>query len=256
MRDGDSVSVLGVLQARTSSSRLPGKVMLPILGVPMLVRQIERLRRSQKMGHLVVATSVDASDDALAALCTDIGVEVSRGSLDDVLDRFVQAARPHDPKWVIRLTGDCPVADHKIIDSMISASIDGDYDYVTNCLEPTYPDGLDAEVVRCSVLETAWRNATMQSEREHVTPFIYKHPERFRICQLRARQDYSKLRWTVDELRDFELVTRIYEALYPTNPDFDFQDILALLKKQPELATFNTVHERNEGYAKSLSRDG
>lgn len=249
------VKVLAILQARTGSSRLPGKVLKPILGVPMLARQIERLRRARSIDRLVVATSTDPSDDALARMCQDAGVEVCRGPLDDVLERFLLAAEPYGPEWIVRLTGDCPVADPEVIDAAVHQALTGDYDYVSNTIEPTYPDGLDVEVVRADVLEMARREAKLGSEREHVTPFVHKQPERFRLGQIKNTQNLSHLRWTVDEPQDFELIARFYELLYPQNPDFRQQDILNLLARQPELAEFNTAVARNEGYTKSLQKD-
>jgi spore coat polysaccharide biosynthesis protein SpsF len=247
--------ILAVLQARVSSSRLPGKVLKPILGVPMILRQAERVRRAVEVDRLLVATSVDPSDDPLAELCAGNGIECFRGSLDDVLDRFYRAARPFSPDHVVRLTGDCPLADPKLIDSVISFHRGGEYDYVSNALEPTFPDGLDVEVCRFPSLEQACREANLPSEREHVTPFLYHRPERFRIGSYKGDVDLSRLRWTVDEPDDFELVTRIYGELYPVRRDFTTGDILSLLERKPDLKTLNTHHRRNEGLERSLEAD-
>jgi spore coat polysaccharide biosynthesis protein SpsF len=247
--------ILAVLQARVSSSRLPGKVLRPILGVPMILRQVERARRAVGVDRLLVATSVDPSDDPLAELCAGDGIECFRGSLDDVLDRFYRAARPFAPEHVVRLTGDCPLADPELIGEVISFHRDGGYDYVSNALEPTFPDGLDVEVFRFPCLEHAWREASLPSEREHVTPFLYHRPERFRIGCYKGDVDLSRLRWTVDEPVDFELVTRIYGELYPVRRDFTTGDILGLLERKPELKTLNTHHRRNEGLERSLEED-
>lgn len=248
--------ILAILQARVSSSRLPGKVMLPLLGQPMLARQLERVRRATLVDQLMVATSVDASDDPVAQLCAQIGAACYRGQLDDVLDRFYQAALPYRPEYVVRLTGDCPLADPALIDRVIRLCLESGCDHVSNGGEPTtFPDGLDVEVLRFSALEQAWHEARLPSEREHVTPFIYNHPERFRLAQYKNPVDLSHLRWTVDEPDDFELVRIIYETLYPQQPEFGTDAILALLRARPELATFNTGHRRNEGYAKSLLQD-
>lgn len=248
--------ILAILQARVSSSRLPGKVLLPLLGQPMLARQLERVRRATLIDQLVVATSADSADDPLALLCEQAGTACYRGQLDDVLDRFYQAALPYRPDYVVRLTGDCPLADPALIDRVIGSCLDSGCDYLSNTIAPaTFPDGLDVEVMRFSALELAWREAQLGSQREHVTPFIYQHPERFRIEQFSNPVDLSALRWTVDEPADFELVRIIYEALYPSQPDFGTDAILALLAARPELATLNTRHQRNEGYAKSLLQD-
>lgn len=248
--------ILAILQARMSSSRLPGKVMMPLLGQPMLARQLERVRRAILIDHLMVATSVDASDDPVALLCEQTGTACFRGQLDDVLDRFYQAALPYRPEYIVRLTGDCPLADPELIDRVIRSCLDSGCDHLSNGGEPiTFPDGLDVEVLRFSALEQAWNEARLPSEREHVTPFIYNRPQRFRLGQYKNPVDLSHLRWTVDEPDDFELVRIIYETLYPQQSDFGTDAILRLLEDRPELATLNTRHVRNEGYAKSLLRD-
>lgn len=247
--------ILAILQARVSSSRLPGKVLRPLLGQPMLARQIERLQRSRRVERLVVATSDQREDDPIAQLCADLGITCHRGSLDDVLDRFHGAALPHHPTHVVRLTGDCPLADPDVIDACIDFHLAGNFDYTTNALQPTFPDGLDVEVFRANCLDEAWREARLPSQREHVTPFIHGQPERYRIGHYRGEPDLSHLRWTVDEAEDFALVETIYAALYPANPVFSTADILSLLARRPELATLNTAFARNEGYAKSLAAD-
>jgi len=249
------MKTLAILQARVSSSRLPGKVFLPILGAPMLFRQIERLNRCSGLDKLIVATSVDPSDDLLAGECKNREVECFRGSLDDVLDRFIQAAKPLDPQAVVRLTGDCPLADPVLIDEVIKYFYEGNYDYVSNCDPPTFPDGLDVEVMRFSVLEAAHREAGLPSHREHVTPFVRSHPERFRLGNFASDIDRSNLRWTVDEPEDFEFVRSVYEMLYPNKPDFKTDDILKLLEKYSSLQSINSKFERNEGIKKSLSSD-
>lgn len=247
--------IVAILQARASSIRLPGKVLRPLLGVPMLARQIERLRRSGQIERLVVATSTQPADDAIAALCAPLSVDCYRGNLEDVLDRYYQAAKHHGATVVVRLTGDCPLADAELIDSVISTHLEHGNDYTSNTLQPSYPDGLDVEVFHFGVLEQAWREATLPSQREHVTPFIYQHPERFRLENVRSTEDMSQLRWTVDEPEDFEFVRRVYEALYPVKPDFGTNEILDLLHRQPELATLNAGRQRNEGFARSQAAD-
>lgn len=247
--------ILGILQARASSRRLPGKVLKPILGRPMLERQIERLRRSQRMQRLVVATSTDPSDDGIAQLCESLAIDCFRGSLEEVLDRFYQAARRHLARTVVRLTGDCPLADPIVIDQLIGLHEVAGYDYTSNTLTRTYPDGLDAEVVEFESLETAWREATLPSEREHVTPFIYHHPERFRLGNLRQDDDLTQLRWVVDEPQDFAFISAIYGALYPGDPAFTTGDVLALLERRPDIAGMMGHAPTNEGYQRSVAAD-
>ncbi len=247
--------MLAILQARCSSSRLPGKVLKPILGEPMLARHIERLRRASHITPLIVATSTEASDDPLAELCKDLKVPCRRGSLNDVLDRFYHAAKPFRPEHLVRLTGDCPLADPAVIDACIEFHLSGNYDYTSNAIQATFPDGLDVEVFRFSALADAWTEASLPSEREHVTSFIYHHPERYRIGHYRQSEDLSWLRWTVDQPEDFEMVATIYRALYPGNPAFDTDDILRYLADHPEVACMNANIERNAGYLRSLAAD-
>ena len=247
--------ILGILQARASSRRLPGKVLKPILGRPMLERQIERLRRARRLDRLTVATSSDASDDPIAALCAGIGVDCFRGSLDDVLDRFYRAAQAAGPEAVMRLTGDCPLTDPAVIDALVDLHRAGSFDYSSNAQVRTYPDGLDAEIMQMPCLEAAWRESTLPSEREHVTPFIYHHPERFRLGTLTQTPDLSRLRWVVDDPQDYSFVVAVYEALYPTKPDFASADILDLMACRPDIAAMMGGAATNEGYARSLAAD-
>ena len=218
--------ILAVLQARTGSTRLPGKVMKPILGMPMIGRQIERLNRCETLERLVVATSRDPSDDALAAYVERLGVRVFRGALNDVLGRMLGAAIANGPaEHVVRLTADCPLADPAVIDACVRLHLERGADYTSNTIERTYADGLDVEVATIEALTTAARAARDPYEREHVTPYLYRRPERFRIAQLTQAQDRSDRRWTVDTAEDFEFVSRVFYMLYPTKPAFDQADV-------------------------------
>lgn len=247
--------ILGVLQARVSSSRLPGKVLKPILGRPMILRQIERLRRAATLDKLLVATSSDASDDPLADLLAAEGIEFVRGPLDDVLARFILAAEACDPEWIVRLTGDCPLADPAVIDRVVRETVAAAADYGSNTITPTYPDGLDVEVVRAAVLRQIAAEPRSQAEREHVTLAVHRHPERFRLHDVRNDVDLSALRWTVDEPADLALVERIYEALYAANRAFATADVLRLLDERPDLVGVNAGFQRNEGLARSLANE-
>lgn len=245
--------ILGILQARTSSSRLPRKVMLPLAGAPMLQRQIERVLRARRIDRLVVATSDRPEDDCVAELADTAGVESFRGSLDDVLDRFYQAARRHRPAHVVRLTADCPLADWQVLDGCIDFGLTGGFDYASNSLRPTWPDGLDAEVMTFAALEAAWREADQPMFREHVTMFLYAHPERFRLGSFENEVDQSGMRWTVDHPADYEFVRAVYERLYASNPAFTTADIHRLLQAEPALAELNAGIRRNEGVVTSRS---
>ena len=247
--------ILGLLQARVSSTRLPGKVLRPILGEPMLARQIERTLRAKRLDGVLVATSLDSSDDPLVSLCEKAGVRCFRGSLTDVLDRTYQAVQGLGCRHIVRLTGDCPLSDPSLIDLACAFHLEGGFDYSSNGLRPTYPDGLDVEVIRMESLAQAWKEAALPSEREHVTPFLYKHPERFRLGSLEGSADLSGLRWTVDHQEDFDMVNAVYGALYPAKPAFTMDDILVYLEAHPEIKLANAVHQRNAGYLTSLKED-
>ncbi len=249
------MTVLGILQARVSSSRLPGKALKPLLGQPMLARQIERLHRVEGWSKLVVATSTDRSDDAVADLCQTLGIGCHRGSLEDVLARFWQAARAEQASHIVRLTGDCPLTDPALIDRVIACHLASGADYTSNCLRPSYPDGLDVEAMRWSALDAAHHEAVSIAEREHVTLFIHRRPDRF-ICEnIAAPEDWSALRWTVDEAEDLALVEAIYEALYPVDPAFTTADILDWLARHPAWRTFNAGHRRNAGLDRALAAE-
>ena len=202
---------------------------------------------------LVVATSVDVSDDAIEKMCLNNNIEVFRGDLDNVLDRFYQCAKQYNPDHIVRLTGDCPLADWEIIDNMIQYYLDVKLDYIATALK--FPDGLDAEIVTMEALIKSKKNATLPSELEHVTQYINKNPSKFKNRHFDFDKDLSSLRWTVDEPEDFILIEKIYQNLYKDNPLFLTDDILNLLQKQPELTKVNSGFIRNEGLEKSLKED-
>ncbi len=245
--------ILAIVQARSSSSRLPGKVLKPILGKPMIIHELERLQRSKRIDKIVLATSQDESDNGLAKIVVDNGLEAYRGSLDDVLDRYYQCAKQYQPEHVVRITGDCPVIDWRVVDKVIAKHLAEGNDYTSTSEE--YPDGLDVEIVRFSALEQAWKDARMSSEREHVTLYIRNHTDQFRCGQMACRQNLNRMRWTVDEPQDFEFVRQVYEEFYEQNDDFSMQDILRLLERKPEMLTINQGIQRNEGLLTSLRED-
>ncbi|MDF2178303.1 glycosyltransferase family protein [Aliiglaciecola sp. CAU 1673] len=234
--------ILAILQARMSSSRLPGKVMMDLLGKPMILRQIERIERSHLIDKLIVATSTEPSDDGLAKLCEDHNVPCARGSLKDVLDRFYQAASGYHPEHVVRLTADCPLADANVIDGVIRKHLQVGSDYCSNVCPPTFPDGLDVEVMTYDALVRSHSQANSDRYREHVTLYMREHAELFHLANLSHDSDLSKLRWTVDYPEDLQLVRQIFSALYPQNPAFDFQNVLALLRTHPEWQQLNQAY--------------
>ena len=247
------VVILAILQARVSSSRLPRKVLKSILDKPMLLHQIQRVQRSKKIDKLIVATSNDVGDNAIEQMCLEENIQVFRGDLYNVLDRFYQCAKLYDPDHIVRLTGDCPLIDWKIIDNMIQYHLDKKLDYTSTSLK--FPDGLDAEVMTMKALTKTKYNATLPSEIEHVTQYINKNPDKFKNEYFDFDKDLSHLRWTVDEPEDFILVEKIYKALYERNPLFLTSDILNLLEERSELTKINKNFIRNEGLEKSLKKD-
>jgi spore coat polysaccharide biosynthesis protein SpsF len=222
--------ILGVIQARMSSSRLPGKVMADVLGEPMIGRQIERLRRSRRLDQLVLATSLDASDDLIAVYGASLGLTVVRGPLADVLARFALAADAFpQTKTLVRLTADCPLTDWRVLDAAIDRLAQTGADYVNNTMpERTYPHGLDVEAMTIAAFRAAATEATDAYDREHVTPFIYRQPDRFRLATLSRQPSLAHLRWTVDYPQDLDFVRHVYGALYGSDPDFGTEAIAAL----------------------------
>lgn len=233
------MSTLIIVQARMTSTRLPGKVLLPLAGEPMLTRLVERLRRVHRADGIVVATTINESDDPIAALCSQLSVPCHRGSEHDVLSRYADAARLHGASVVVRITSDCPLIDPALVDLLIDSYTEGGSDYVSNMLPPTWPYGMAVEVFSAAVLAQAHAEATQAAEREHVTPFIYWHPERFRLRNVASPVDLSRQRWTVDTPEDYELVRRLFEALFPVQPDFGQADILRLLDAHPDWLKIN-----------------
>jgi spore coat polysaccharide biosynthesis protein SpsF len=230
--------ILAILQARMSSTRLPGKVLRPLAGAPMILRQVERVRRSHKVDRLVVATSVDRTDDVLSDVLQGAGVEVFRGDLDDVLGRYAGAIEAHGPAaHVLRLTGDCPFSDAEVIDGVIERHLETGADYTANTWgRRSFPKGLDADIVKTEVLLDAAAEATDPYEREHVLPFIYRRPERFRLEGYAQARDEGELRWTVDLPEDYAFASEVYDGLYPGDAAFSSDDVRAFLAGRPDLA--------------------
>lgn len=249
------MSVTAILQARTSSSRLPGKIMMDVCGQPMLARQIERVKRSRQIDTLVVATSYYEDDDPVAELAEWLEVPCVRGPLADVLDRFAKAANSYPADHILRLTGDCPLADPTVIDALIAFHTDNGFDYASNTLERTYPHGLDAEIMRAEALKTAWREAETDHEREHVTPYLYANPQMFRLGGMRHSANCAHHRWTVDYPEDLSLVHAVFEALLPENPDFSWTDVMAFLDAHPDVAAINAARRRFESGAQQHSEE-
>ncbi len=234
------MKTVAIVQARMGSTRLPGKVLLDLAGEPLLARCVERVRRARTLEEVVVATTVQAADAAIVELCAARGWPVFRGSEEDVLDRYYQAAVAQQADVVVRITSDCPLIEPQIVDWVVDEFLARQpaVDYAANTLPPrTFPRGLDLEVMRFDVLERAWREDHDPATREHVTPYIYRHPERFALHGVVNQVDYSALRWTVDTPEDLELVRRIYGHV--GHDRFTWREVLAVLQMHPEWIEIN-----------------
>jgi spore coat polysaccharide biosynthesis protein SpsF len=241
------VRVLVVVQARVGSSRLPGKVLLPVGGAPLLQRLLERLRSARSSFDLVVATTRSPEDDVIRALCARVGAPCFSGHPTDLLDRHYQAATSRGAEIVVKVPSDCPLIDPAVVDRVLASFLDdpGSYDYMSNLHPATYPDGNDVEVMSLEALETAWREASRPLEREHTTPFLWERPERFRVGNVtwETGQDLSMThRFTIDYAEDYVFIARIYEELWrPRRPVFGVGDILELLERKPEIRAINAA---------------
>lgn len=247
--------IIAIIQARISSARLPGKVLLRLADRSVLEHVVMRVQEAKKISNVVVATSVKKDDEKIEGICKEIGVSVFRGSEEDVLDRFYHAALPLRPDHIVRITADCPMMDPDIIDNIIERHIGSGSDYTCNVIEPTYPDGEDVEVFKMSALEQALGKAKLTSEREHVTPYIRNNPQIFKLLNVRCITDLSKKRWTLDEERDYRFLKIIFDSLYSSNRIFRMDDVLRFLEANPGLEEINSDILRNEGYLKSLRDD-
>lgn len=230
---------VAILQARTGSTRLPGKVLKAIGGVTMLERVVNRVRRSFLIDELIVATTVEPQDEATVSECRRIGVRVFRGSENDVLDRYYQAAQQEaGADAVVRITADCPFIDPHLIDELLRTFSAHRPDYASNCMVRSYPRGLDTEVMTVQALARAWREASMPYQRTHVTPYLWENPDTFKLFSMADLDDHSDLRWTVDTEEDLELARAMY-LHFRNKDDFGWRDVLSLMTERPQLAQIN-----------------
>jgi spore coat polysaccharide biosynthesis protein SpsF (cytidylyltransferase family) len=245
---------VAIIQARTSSSRLPGKVLESVNGIPMIVFMLKRVARARLLDHFVVATSVEKSDDVLAKLVAQHGFDCYRGSLEDVLGRFSAAAEQYNADVVVRLTGDCPLIDADVIDRSISVLVDGNFDYVSNADPPTFPNGLDVESFTRDALSQAEASTQLAIDREHVTPYIRRNKTLFRHANMRSYVDMSALRWTVDHPDDLAFV-RALTAIVDCD-DVVLADRFAFLRALEAHGTEmpRNVHPRNERFSEAWLR--
>ena len=233
-----------ILQARMKSSRLPGKVLMPALGRPILSFNVERLRRARTIDRVIVATSDTTEDDAIQKMCEAEGILFFRGSEENVLDRIYRCVRQFGIDVVAKFTADNPLIDPAVIDHVVGFYLahSDEYDFVSNNHPPTCQDGQEVEVIRTAALEIAWREADKPFQREHVTPFIWDQPERFRLGNVARADDqwYHAYRWTLDYPEDYEFIKRVYEELYPRKPEFSMQDLMEFLRQRPDIYAINS----------------
>lgn len=235
-----------------TSTRLPGKSLLPLGDTTVLGHTVRQVAKAKHIGRVLVATSTDAPDDAIEKFCKENNIEVFRGSLDDVLDRYYQAAKSIGAADLARITGDCPLIDPALIDKVAEAYEQEGCDYIsTGRIVSTFPDGMDTEIFSFLALEAAWREAKLPSEREHVTPFIWNHKERFNVVEYKNRRDLSAVRVAVDEPADYEVAKDIIAHV----PELSMEAIVQYLEEHPEVAAKNNSIVRDGGYAKSLEED-
>ena len=244
------MQIVTVIQARTGSSRLPNKILLPILGRPVLQLMLERVAKAATVGRVVVATTTHQADDPIITLCEKLNIDSFRGDETDLLDRHYQVGRQYGADVVVKIPSDCPLIDPAIIDRVIKRYLHSyqsgrPFDFVSNLHPPTYPDGNDVEVMPIENLELAWREATKPYEREHTTPFFWENGDRFHLENViwESGLNYAMShRWTLDYEADYLFIKAIYEALYPTHKNFGINDIVALQSTRPDITALNAAY--------------
>jgi len=251
------MKILAITQARYGSSRLPGKILKTIDGITLLEIHLQRILQAKNITRLMIATTTEEGADKIIEIGNKLNVCSYKGSVDNVLERFYKTALPENPDYVVRLTSDCPLIDPVIIDQVIDCCIKNNVDYCSNTIIPTFPDGLDVEVFRFSALERAYNEATLKSDKEHVTPYIWRNSSLkggniFTSFNMECFTDYSDLRITVDTDKDFILIERLIEMLGVNKPWIDYVTILI---KNDKIRSINSESIRNEGYQKSLNND-
>lgn len=250
------MKTVAIIQARMGSSRLPGKVLRAIAGKPMLAHIVERVRAAEGIDQVVVATSDRPVDESIQTFCKANQIDCFTGDEQNVLDRFYRAATQYGAERVIRITADCPLADPALIAGLIRYFASGDYDHAGIATGAgaifqdggRFPDGYDAECMRMSALEKAWHEATAPTDREHVTPYLWRQPDLFRLGSLKSETDYSSIRLTVDNEDDFSLIEKIYQDLYRSDRHFVLADVIDWLDAHPDAAAMNSRHVGQEGY--------
>lgn len=255
-RDNEHSMIAAIIQARMGSTRLPGKVLSDICGYPMLGRIINRISAVPEINKIIIATTVSKADDILVDWVRgNTGCSVFRGSEHDVLERYFSCSKEIGAEIIVRVTADDPLKDPSLVSRAIRYLMENtELDYCSNTLKPTYPEGLDIEVFRFSALESAYKEATLESDREHVTPYIWRNPDKFHIQNFQMDRDLSAWRWTVDNSNDLELVRKMYMN-FIQNPLFSYSEAIEYVEQNLHLLEINSGIRRNEGYIKSVERE-
>jgi len=246
---------IAIVQARMSSSRLPGKVLKNLAGKPAIWHVFNQLSFSKKIDQIVLATSINEEDDQLEEWARKNDINFFRGDLDNVLKRFYDTASYYNGDIIVRITADCPLIDPSVVDKVIQKFLEGNYDYLSNTNPPTFPDGLDTEVFTFNTLKEAYQNAKLKSELEHVTPYIWNHPEKFKLGNLTSSENYEHLRWTLDNPEDYKFLSEIFDNLFIENSHISHKTVLDFLAENEQLIEINSKIKRNEGLDKSLKED-
>ena len=249
------MKITGVIQARTSSKRLPNKVLLPVLERPLILHQIERIKRSKMLNQIILATSIHHTDNELFDILNKNGVNTFRGSLENVLERFYQCAKKFDSDVIVRLTGDCPLNDPDLIDEIIQFYLESNFSYVGNSIDSdklTVPDGFDMEIFSFSILEKAYKEAKLPSEKEHVTPWMRSENSSFNWTHFEHKRKRKYYRLSVDHMKDFLLIKSIIENFSNQRTNYSIDEIIEFCDNNPSLSLSNISIPRNEGYTKSL----
>ena len=243
---------VAILQARTSSSRFPNKVLADVNGMPMILRQIDRIVKAKGISRVIVATSDDSSDDALVAILENHGVESFRGPLEDVFSRFLAIINTEDSDCFVRLTGDCPLVMPALIDDLLESFNPEIYDYMSNTIEPTFPDGLDVEVFTRAAFLSLQNFSLTREELEHVTLAFHRQKENFKLANFSGNSDRSNMRWTVDYPEDLSFVQSIYHHFKGYESTFEYEQVLEFLSSNPEVTSGISASRRNEALLKPI----
>ncbi len=242
--------ITAIVQARIGSTRLPGKILKELSGKSVLWHVVNRLSHSKLCNKIVIATTTEPEDDVVENYCVENNFPYYRGSSENVLSRYYETAKVFGAEIIIRITSDCPLIDPEIIDKMLEQFLSekSKIDYMSNVFPRMFPRGLDTEIFTCDALEISFNNAVNQNDLEHVTPYIYQHPEKFKIKNFANDKDLSFHRWTIDTTEDYELIKSIYNKLYESGKIFLLNDILKLFDEHPELIKINqNVKQKNLG---------